>query len=179
MKRALFLDRDGVINQEKAGSYIFSLEEFIWYDGALSALVQLSKRFDYLIIVTNQRGVGRGLMSETDLQTIHDHIKEEVKKAGGKINAIYYATSVDSNHPLRKPNTGMALQALKDFPDIDFSKSVMVGNNISDMQFGQQSGMKTVFLTTTQAALELPHPLINEQYESLEQFAKQSSIHQS
>lgn len=179
MKRALFLDRDGVINEEKDGSYIFSIEEFIWYDGALAALAQLSQQFDCLFIVTNQRGVGRGLMSESALKAIHDFLIEEVEKTGGKIHAVYYATAVDSNHPMRKPNTGMALQALKDFPDIDFTQSVMVGNNISDMQFGRSSGMKTVFLHTTQPAIDLPHPLIDEQYESLAQYAKHTTIRQS
>jgi len=179
MKRALFLDRDGVINEEKEGSYIFSLKEFIWYEGALAALAQLSQQFDYLFIVTNQRGVGRGLMSESALKEIHNFLIEAVEKSGGKINAVYYATAVDSNHPMRKPNTGMALQALKDFPDIDFTQSVMVGNNLSDMQFGRSAGMKTIFLHTTQPAIDLPHSLIDAQYESLEQYAKHATIQQS
>jgi histidinol-phosphate phosphatase family protein len=171
MATALFLDRDGVINEEKDGSYIFHKDEFIFYTGAKSALVKLSNLFDYVFIVTNQRGVGRGYMTVEALDEIHDHLIETIREGGGKINKIYYAPSVDNNHPDRKPNTGMALEAHKDYPDIDFAQSIMVGNNLSDMQFGKTMGMKTIFLSTTQAAIALPHSLIDEQYDSLKSWA--------
>jgi histidinol-phosphate phosphatase family protein len=169
---ALFLDRDGVINEEKDGSYIFHKDEFVFYPGAVEALVQLTNRFDYVFIVTNQRGVGRGYMTEIALLDIHDHLTEEIVAAGGHITRIYFAPSVDSNHSHRKPNTGMALDAQKDFPDIEFDKSVMVGNNLSDMQFGKTMGMKTIFLHTTQPEIALPHPLIDEQYDSLQSWSQ-------
>jgi D-glycero-D-manno-heptose 1,7-bisphosphate phosphatase len=172
---ALFLDRDGVINEEKDGSYIFHKDEFVFYPGAVEALVHLTRKFDYVFIVTNQRGVGRGYMTEAALLEIHDHLTEAVVSAGGHITRIYFAPFVDSNHPHRKPNTGMALDAQRDFPDIDFHKSVMVGNNLSDMQFGKTMGMKTVFLYTTQAQIPLPHPLIDEQYSSLQSWSEQLS----
>lgn len=175
--KALFLDRDGVINEEKDGSYIFHKDEFVFYPGALEALVRLSRRFDYVFIVTNQRGVGRGYMTEAALLEIHDHLTEEVVKAGGHIDRIYFAPSVDSNHSHRKPNTGMALDAIKDFPDINFAASIMVGNNLSDMQFGKTMGMKTVFLSTTQPAFSLPHPLIDSQYDSLKAWDEQQFRH--
>lgn len=165
--KALFLDRDGVINEEKDGSYIFHKNEFVFYPGAIAALVSLAKKFDYVFIVTNQRGVGRGYMTETALLEIHDYLTEEVVTAGGHITRIYFAPSIDSNHSHRKPNIGMALDAQQDFPDIEFDKSVMVGNNLSDMQFGKTMGMKTIFLHTTQGKVALPHPLIDEQYDSL------------
>lgn len=165
---ALFLDRDGVINEEKDGSYIFHKDEFVFYSGAVEAVVGLSRKFDYVFIVTNQRGVGRGYMTEAALLEIHDHLTEEIVAAGGHITRIYFAPSVDSNHSHRKPNTGMALDAKNDFPDIEFDKSIMVGNNLSDMQFGKSMGMKTIFLSTTQPAIPLPHKLIDEQYDSLQ-----------
>lgn len=168
MASALFLDRDGVINEEKDGSYIFHKDEFVFYQGAVSALVRLSAAFDYVFIVTNQRGVGRGFMTEAALLEIHDHLTEEVVRAGGRIDRVYFAPAVESDHSHRKPNIGMGLDAQKDFPDIDFSQSIMVGNNLSDMQFGKTLGMKTVFLHTTQPAFALPHPLIDEQYDSLQ-----------
>lgn len=167
MAAALFLDRDGVINQEKDGSYIFSKDEFAFYDGVPAALAKLTAEFDYIIIVTNQRGIGRGLMTDAALQDIHDHLKAEVEKSGGRIDAIYYASSIDSQHPYRKPNPGMALAAKQAFPDIDFTQSVMVGNNLSDMQFGRSMGMRTVFVYTTQKQLNMPHALIDEQAASL------------
>ncbi|HRP89796.1 MAG TPA: HAD family hydrolase [Edaphocola sp.] len=165
--KALFLDRDGVINQEKRDSYIFHKDEMQFYDGALEAITQAQKYFDLILVVTNQRGIGRGLMTETDLMAIHDYLQEKLKAKGGKIDAFYFATATDNNHPMRKPNTGMALQAKEDFPEIDFSASVMIGNNISDMEFGKKMGMKTVFLHTTQEEIPLPHHLIDTQFDSL------------
>jgi len=173
MATALFLDRDGVINEEKDGSYIFHKDEFVFYPGAEAALIKLSTLFDYVFIVTNQRGIGRGFMTEAALHEIHDHLITTIVSGGGKINKIYFAPAVDSNHSHRKPNTGMALDALNDFPDIEFDKSIMVGNNLSDMKFGKTMGMKTIFLSTTQPAFTLPHALIDEQYDSLNSFAAQ------
>lgn len=172
MAKALFLDRDGVINEEKNGSYIFSTDEFIFYKDALKAIVKLSECFDYIFVVTNQRGIGRGLMTTENLSEIHDFFIDEVKKAGGKINKIYFAPAMDNSDPLRKPNIGMGLAAKADFPDIDFSKSVMVGNNLSDMQFGKSLKMKTVFLHTTKDKIMLPHDLVDEQFGSLWAFAE-------
>lgn len=165
--RALFLDRDGVINQEKRGDYIRRVEEFVFYPGVLDSLVELSGLFDYLIVVTNQRGIGRGLMTEEQLKAIHHAFLKQVESAGGRIDAIYYAPHIDNAHPRRKPNVGMALEAKKDFPNIEFEQSIMVGNNLSDMQFGKTMHMKTIFLSTTSAPQELPHPLIDAQYPSL------------
>ncbi len=170
MATALFLDRDGVINEEKDGSYIFHKDEFVFYEGALEALSRLSRMFDYVFIVTNQRGVGRGYMTERALLEIHDHLTEEVVDAGGKIDRIYFAPSIDSNHSHRKPNTGMAEDAKRDFPAIDFTQSMMVGNNLSDMEFGRRMGMHTIFLHTTQDRIDLPHALIDKQYDSLASF---------
>jgi len=172
MAKALFLDRDGVINQEKEGSYIFSVAEFVLYEGALEALAALSSQFDYLFVVTHQRGIGRGLMTEDDLQEIHQHLDRELRAAGGRIDGFYFAPAVDRNDAYRKPNIGMGLAAKADFPDIDFDNSVMVGNNLSDMKFGKSLGMKTIFLYTTLPAFTSAHALIDEQFPSLQAFAQ-------
>ncbi|MFT4063004.1 MAG: HAD family hydrolase [Edaphocola sp.] len=167
MATALFLDRDGVINVEKDGSYIFSIDEFEFYPGALQTLSHLTQKFDYVFVVTNQRGIGRGLMTEKQLTDIHDHMVAQIEHAGGKITAIYFAPSPDRNHPDRKPNTGMAQAALRQYPDIEFDKSIMIGNNLSDMQFGKSMGMRTIFLTTTAPGTPLPHPLIDRHFDSI------------
>ena len=133
--------------------------------------------FTNIILTTNQRGVGKGLMTEKDLDEIHKAMLQDIEAAGGRIDKIYVATSVNDDDPLRKPQTGMASLAKKDFPQIDFSKSVMVGNNVSDMEFGRNAGMYTVFLTTTHPELELPHPAIDLAFGSLEDFAK--ALHNS
>jgi D-glycero-D-manno-heptose 1,7-bisphosphate phosphatase len=168
----LFLDRDGVLNHDKAGSYIFNTNEFNFYDGVLEAMKIFNNLFANIVIVTNQRGVGKGLMSELDLMQIHNKMLQDVEAAGGKIDAIYYATSLDNSHPERKPHSGMALKAKADLPEIDFSKSIMVGNNVSDMEFARNTGMHAVFLTTTLPDLPMPHPAIDLTFNSLLKFAQ-------
>jgi D-glycero-alpha-D-manno-heptose 1-phosphate guanylyltransferase len=168
----LFLDRDGVINVDKDGSYIFTPDEFIFMDGAPALFKKLSNSFKHIIVVTNQRGVGRGLMTEDSLHSIHSKMKEGVNKSGGKISAIYYCTANDRLHPERKPNPGMVFRAKADFPDIDLAKSIVVGNNISDMRLGRNAGIYTVFVRTTTRNLQLPHPDIDLMFESLADFAK-------
>lgn len=168
----LFLDRDGVINEENVGSYITNVDEFKFYKGVLSSIRQLSEVFGNIVIVTNQRGVGKGIMNLDDLKAIHQHMTAQVVAEGGRIDKIYACTALDDNDHNRKPNTGMAEQAVQDYPEIDLKRSVMVGNNLSDMEFGKKAGMHTVFLTSTHAAYELPHDLIDEQFSSLQHWAK-------
>ncbi len=163
----LFLDRDGVLNEEAVGSYILSPEEFLFYDGVLPAVKELTGLFGTTIIVTNQRGVGRGLMTLENLRDIHRHMRTEIEEAGGRIDKIYAATALETGDHNRKPNIGMGIQSREDFPHIDFSKSVMVGNNLSDMEFGKRLGMHTVLLSTTSPAVELPHNLVDAQFDNL------------
>ena len=145
----LFLDRDGVINTSPPNAYVLSWDEFKFNDGVFAILSRLSEVFGRIIVITNQQGVGKGLMSEKDLWQIHIKMKDEIEKNGGRIDAIYAATQLATNDPegMRKPNPGMALKAQRDFPEIDFSKSIMVGDAIRDMQFGKSAGMFTVYLT--------------------------------
>lgn len=144
----LFLDRDGVVNLHYPNDYIKNWGEFYFLEGVLDAFKHLSKVFKRILIVTNQQGVGKGLMTNDDLQFIHNEMRKEVRKYGGRIHAIYAATDLVANDTkqMRKPGSGMAKQAKKDFPEIDFTKSIMVGDSITDMQFGKASGMITVFI---------------------------------
>lgn len=168
----LFLDRDGVINVDKVGSYIFNADEFVFLPGAPDFFKKLSDLFGRIIVVTNQRGVGRGLMTEKDLAGIHDKMVTAIEAIGGKIDGIYFAPAIVNNDPLRKPNPGMAFQAQQDFPDIDLSKSIMIGNKHSDMLFGKNAGMYTVFVATTNPEVPFPHPDIDMRVELLQDFAK-------
>jgi len=168
----LFLDRDGVINHEKKDGYILNRDEFVFYKEVPESISFFSKLFMTIIIVTNQRGIGKGLMSEKDLEDIHAYMLQELWEKNGSIGGIYYCGSLDATDPNRKPNPGMALLAKKDFPQIDFSKSVMVGNTISDMEFGRNAGMHTVFLKTTDPGIVLPHAAIDLSFSNLAAFAK-------
>ncbi len=172
MNKALFLDRDGVINVDKDGSYIFHSDEFIFTQGAPGFFKKLANLFSRIVIVTNQRGVGRGLMTDATLHDIHQHMTTEIGAVGGRIDAIYYCSSIHNDHPERKPNPGMAVRARLNFPEIDFSKSIMVGNNLSDMHFGRNAGMHTVFIRSTRPQQEFPHPEIDLVFTTLEDFVK-------
>lgn len=144
----LFLDRDGVINVRFPGDYVKRVGEFEFLPGVKKAIEKFSTLFGKIIVVTNQQGVARGIYTHDDLKAIHDFMMREVEKVGGKIDAVYYAPQLDSeNSPMRKPGIGMALQAKKDFPEIDFLKSVMVGDSRSDVEFGKTAGMKVVFVS--------------------------------
>ena len=167
----LFLDRDGVINEEKLENYILNWSEFIFTKGALEAFKRISDRFNKIIVISNQRGVGRKLMSQEDLDSIHSEMVDEVSCAGGKIDHIYACTDIDNLHPNRKPNPGMAFQAVNDFPGIDLKKSIMVGNKLSDMKFGRAAGMYTVYIRSTNPEQEYPHPDIDLVFNSFYDFS--------
>lgn len=168
----LFLDRDGVINHDKDNDYIRNTAEFRFYDDTLAALQQLAGIFPRIVIVTNQKGVGRGLMTANDLQEIHQLLLTEVHQSGGRIDKIYFCSDIDNNSPNRKPNPGMAFQAKDDFPEIDFTKSIIVGNRLSDMEFGRNAGMYTSFVATTHPEIPFPHPDIDFRFNSLYEFAQ-------
>ena len=85
-------------------------------------------------------------MTEEALRTIHRRMIEAVAAGGGRIDAVYYCADRNEDSPNRKPNTGMALQARRDFPDIDFSKTILVGDSGSDMEFGRRIGARTVLI---------------------------------
>lgn len=163
----LFLDRDGVINHEKKEDYILNWQEFKFYDGVTDALKIFNQKFGNIVMVTNQRGIGKGLMTESDLNEIHGNMLKHISQASGRIDKIYYCTSLDNNCFDRKPNPGMAMQAQKDFSNINFNKSVIIGNKLSDMQFGRNAGMHTIYLATTNPEVESPHPMIDARFNTL------------
>lgn len=168
----VFIDRDGVINYEKENDYIYNWNEFKFYEDVKPAMKIIADMFGKVIIISNQRGVGKGLMTEAALLEIQDKMKSEIEKAGGRIDRIYYCTAVNPYDYFRKPNPGMALQAKNECPEIDLAKTVMVGNKLSDMEFGRNAGTHTVYLKTTHPHQSFPHPDIDLCFDSLMDFAK-------
>lgn len=167
----LFLDRDGVINHEKNNDYIHTWNEFKFYNGVLQAFPIFSSIFKYVIIVTNQRGIGKGVTKLEDVELIHENMKLEIEASGGKVDAVYFCPDIDNDSPCRKPNIGMGLHAIKEFPLINLHKSIMVGNTISDMQFGRNLGVKNIFLPTTRPEVQLTDDRIDMACNSLIEFA--------
>jgi D-glycero-D-manno-heptose 1,7-bisphosphate phosphatase len=141
----LFLDRDGVINKRILNGYVTSIDEFDFEDGVLEAIPLLTKYFYKIFVVTNQQGVGKKIMSERNLLDIHRYMTEKIKEVNGSIAEVFAALELKSD-PLntRKPKPDMAFIAKDKHPEIDFLKSVMVGDTDSDIQFGINLGMKTV-----------------------------------
>jgi len=146
----LFLDRDGVINKKLEGDYVKHWMEFEFMENVLPTFKKLNDLFGTIVVVTNQQGIGKGVYTKEDLEIIHKNMLYELKYFNGVIDRVYFSPHLASeDHPTRKPNIGMALEAKKDFPHIDFKKSIIVGDSMSDMEFGRKAGMKTVYIHGT------------------------------
>ena len=91
----IFLDRDGVINEKRDNDYVKCWEEFKFIPGSIEAIANFSNIFSFIGVVTNQRGVGLGLMKEFDLENVHLNMLEEIQKSGGKIDGIFYCIDVE------------------------------------------------------------------------------------
>ena len=175
-KSALFLDRDGVLNIRKFQGYIQFISEFTFLPQVTQALRLLQPRFDYLFIVTNQQGVAKGLMTREDVEQIHAHMLQRLADHGIHIQAVYVAYDLADAQPnARKPNPTMGHWALRDFPDIDFTDSLMVGDTASDMRFGRALQMKCAWIRSGPPFDEqVSSELYDWQGESLFQLAQES-----
>ncbi len=167
----LFLDRDGVINRRIPDGYVTCWEEFAFLPGVLEAIAHLSNRFSKVVVVTNQQGVGKGLMSLQELDHIHDSMVQEIGKSGGRVDAVFYCTdTTDTENNCRKPGVALGLSAKSRFPEIEFDMSVMVGDSASDMEFGRNLEMVNVFIGLDGEPPDCIH--IDYQFESLKAFAE-------
>jgi histidinol-phosphate phosphatase family protein len=144
----LFLDRDGVINERLDGDYVKSPDQFRFVPGALDALAIFSTLFEKILIVTNQQGIGRGLMTTADLDQVHSAMIKAIHAQGGRIDGVYFSPDLNNTGSFtRKPAIGLGLKARKDFPEIRFKKSIMAGDTFSDMLFGKRLDMFNVLIT--------------------------------
>lgn len=144
--KTVFLDRDGVINKRLPDDYVKSWEEFAFLPGAIEALRELKRHGFRLILVTNQRGISLGRLREDDLHSIHARMQEELRPANASLDAIYYCPHDHHSCQCRKPGIGMFQQALRDFPDIEFPDSFVIGDSLSDMEAGARIGARLVLV---------------------------------
>ena len=166
---ALFLDRDGVLNELRRDDYVKSPAELRVLPGVKEAIELLRGQFSHIFIVTNQQGIGKGLMTEADLAAIHSKLIEEI----GPVDRIYHCPALKSDHSFnRKPNIGMALQARRDWPDVRLKECVMAGDTASDMLFGRRAGMTTVLIDETTDVARSHPTLVDYCYPTLLEFAK-------
>ena len=154
--KAVFLDRDGVINRKVPdGTYVKCWEEFVFLPGVNDAL-RLIKRAGYrVIVVTNQRGIARRVMTEDALHRIHTYMLTELAQAGVQIDALYYCPHEAGQCRCRKPQTGLFWHAKRDFPDIDFGSSFLMGDSLSDMEAGAQLGCRNILIAEPRRAQSL------------------------
>lgn len=139
MSRAIFLDRDGVINVDRG--YVCRPEDFVFFPGALEALLDFQKKGYLLIIVTNQSGIGRGYYTLGDFEHLMEWMKKKLSAHGIFLHAIYFCPHHPSQEcDCRKPKPGMILRAAKDF-GIDLKNSWMIGDKPSDIKAGLAAGV--------------------------------------
>ncbi|MGZ3756172.1 MAG: D-glycero-beta-D-manno-heptose 1,7-bisphosphate 7-phosphatase [Mucilaginibacter sp.] len=144
MQKAIFLDRDGVINIEK--NYVYRISDFEFIAGIFDLCRKYQKEGYLIVVITNQAGIARGYYTEADFFELTDWMLAEFTKQGISISKVYFCP----HHPdftgecdCRKPNPGMILQAAKEF-NIDLSASVLIGDKDSDLQAGKNAGIGTL-----------------------------------
>lgn len=138
-RRAVFLDRDGVINRDSP-AYVTSWAQFEFLPGSLAAIAALTAANIDAIIITNQSAVARGLMTPETLADIHDRLCRVVVQNGGRIRAIFHCPHHPDDHcDCRKPRAGMIRQARNRF-GLDLKKATMIGDRATDIVCGRQSG---------------------------------------
>ncbi len=142
----LILDRDGVVNIAKPNGYISNFEDFKFTEGFMTNISHLSDIYNRIFITTNQAGIGKGLMSEKDLDTLHKQMLNAIINIGGRIDKIYFSTGIDDSDNMRKPNIGMAEKIKNDFPNVDFNKTIVVGDSFSDRLFAERIKAKFILI---------------------------------
>lgn len=137
----LLLDRDGTINVHIIGDYVRSWEDFEFIPNVVETIAKWSSQLKHIFIVTNQRGIGKGKYTENDLDVIHSHMVEEIEKSGGRIDHIYFCSSLTNEDIRRKPGRGMFDDILHDYPDVEISKTLMIGDSDVDCEFAHNCGI--------------------------------------
>ena len=153
--KAIFLDRDGVINKDPGfGDYVKSWEEFHFLPGAIEAIALLTKNGYEIFVISNQAGVSKGLYSKKTLDEITNNMLNEIEEMGGRIRAVTYCThAVDAGCGCRKPKIGLIKKAAKGL-DIDFKNSYFIGDSERDVKAGSCIGCKAILLLTGKENLD-------------------------
>lgn len=147
----VFIDRDGVINKNR-DDYVKTVDEFVFLTGALEGLAKLKKAGITTVVVSNQAGIGRGLIEPAELERINHKMLQEIAEHGGEISALYCCTHrKDEGCECRKPEIGLFLKASTEL-DINLSDSYLIGDSSSDIEAGHRMGCRTVLVLTGKAS---------------------------
>ena len=145
--KAVFFDRDGVLNVDK--DYLHTIEDFEWIDGAKESIVFLTKNNYTVFVVTNQSGIARGFYTIDDMNKLHEYMAAEIKQAGGNIEKFYFCPHLPGGKvkefaiecDCRKPKPGLLLQALREYA-IDKENSFLIGDKPRDVESAAAAGIK-------------------------------------
>jgi len=153
----LFIDRDGVINERNFEGYILNQKDFVFKEGVLESSKSLFSKFKHVVLVTNQQCIGKGLISSDGVREIHNYMESSLIQNGAKIDLILVAPEVrGAQNSTRKPQPHMGILAQNKMKSIDFSKSIMVGDTDSDIEFGKNLEMKTVLIESLEKSTSIP-----------------------
>lgn len=145
--RSVFLDRDGVINEKMPeGQYVRAPADLRVLPGVPNAIARLNRVGVRVLVVSNQRGVALGLYTPSDVEMIHDCLQRELARYGAKVDAFFYCPHDKNACTCRKPLPGMFEQALERFPDLSPESSIMIGDSLSDIEFGKRLGIRTIWI---------------------------------
>jgi D-glycero-D-manno-heptose 1,7-bisphosphate phosphatase len=145
--RTVFLDRDGVLNRKPPeGEYVRSWSDFHLLPGVAEAVARLNAAGMRVIVVSNQRGIALGLYTAEDVQSIHDALNRELGDHAARIDAFFICPHDSGACNCRKPLPGLFEQARARWPETAAETSVMIGDSLSDIEFGRRLSMRTVFI---------------------------------
>lgn len=145
--RTVFLDRDGVLNEKMPeGRYVRSWSEFHLLAGVPEAIAKLNRAGVRAIVISNQRGIALGLYTAADVEAIHDQLQRALATEGAHIDGFFFCPHDRNECNCRKPMPGLFEQAKARFPQIEAATSAMIGDSLSDIEFGRRLGMTTVFV---------------------------------
>jgi D-glycero-D-manno-heptose 1,7-bisphosphate phosphatase len=145
--RTVFLDRDGILNEKMPEHrYVTRWDEFRVLPGVPEALRRLSEAGLRVVVVSNQRGIAKGLYTAADLEAMHAKFQSLLALEGARIDAFFICPHEMDECNCRKPLPGLFEQAVAQFPQITAATSVMIGDAPSDIEFGRRLGMKTIFV---------------------------------
>jgi len=154
--RTVFLDRDGILNEKMPEHrYVTRWEEFRVLPGVPEAVRRLNEAGLRVVVVSNQRGIAKGLYTTADLEAMHAQFQRLLGREGARIDGFFICPHEENECNCRKPLTGLFEQAVARFPEITAATSVMIGDSASDVEFGRRVGMKTILVDARDSAAQV------------------------
>jgi len=154
LPKTVFLDRDGIINQNLGmHKYVASWEQFHILPGVEDSIKRLNEAGYQVIVVTNQSGIARGIVPRSSVDDLHRRMMSHIEQSGGRIDAVYMCPHKEDECSCRKPDIGLFLQAEQDYA-IDKDHSWMVGDSMTDVEAGERYGIRAILTNSLPEAVE-------------------------